>query len=175
VIRAQSIGHTVRNAAIFAAMTLAAASAWGSNTAERKDAQPKSELVQSAPSAAPSTTLPADIPLRRDPPASAASSGATSFLLIGVLVVGALLLLFFARRNVATAGKKAIWAQWLGATSSTELKTIAGVRLTPRSSMHVVQWRNRRFLIGCSDHGVSLIAEEPAADAAPAEREESRA
>jgi hypothetical protein len=35
-------------------------------------------------------------------------------------------------------------------------------RLTPRHSLHAVQWRGVEYLIACSEHGTQLIAQHPA-------------
>ena len=65
------------------------------------------------------------------------------------------------------------WRKWGGqlvritrAPATAELQTRGIKRLTPKHSVHVVAWRGREYLLGCSEHQVTLIA---SAEAAPQE------
>jgi len=37
----------------------------------------------------------------------------------------------------------------------------ASMRLTPRHSVHVVEWEGRRLLVGCGEQSICLVAESP--------------
>jgi hypothetical protein len=38
---------------------------------------------------------------------------------------------------------------------------VASVPLTPQGSVHVVQWQGEEFLLGCTVHQVTLLAQRP--------------
>ena len=122
-------------------------------------------------------SLPASIPLKRDPPADMAA-GATGMDFGGMAGLGLLLIVavfawaWWRRRmaggqaTAAAARTSPPWAQWLGAARTRAgITTLASSRLTPRHSVHEVQWQGKRLLIGCAEHSICLLAEVPVADA----------
>lgn len=76
--------------------------------------------------------------------------------------------------------QKTGWRRFVGPRGSDAIELIGTTRLTPRHSVHVVQWEGRNLLIGCSDQTIALLAEStpkpgagtgPLADASmPADR-----
>ncbi|WP_416352207.1 flagellar biosynthetic protein FliO [Variovorax sp. LG9.2] len=78
------------------------------------------------------------------------------------------------------ASKKTGWRRFVGPRGSDAIELIGTTRLTPRHSVHVVQWEGQILLIGCSDQTIALLAEStpkpgagtgPLADASmPADR-----
>lgn len=56
------------------------------------------------------------------------------------------------------------WQRWLApGGSGPPLQVLRSARLTPRASVHVVRWDDREWLIGCAEHGMTLLAERPSA------------
>lgn len=67
------------------------------------------------------------------------------------------------------------WAGWRrqnrGSSSSSlrqllvrqnpDLKVVQSVRLTPRASLHVIEWKGQQQLLACSEHGVQAISSPP--------------
>jgi len=131
---------------------------------------------QTAPSAAEAPTgLPANIPLRREADAPSAFGGQWAIAAWGLLVLGGAGWVWVRRRQASPAERqRSPWAGWLGAAigsgkaSSTHApQLLAQTRLTPRHSLHTVQWHGVQYLIACSDHGTQVVAQHPG-DAPPA-------
>lgn len=111
--------------------------------------------------------LPASLPLRRDGGTLADSTG------VGALRGGFLVLLLLgggswclwrwllARRSQPESSIKE-WRKWLfAAVPSSGVKVLESTRLTTRASLHVVQWDGKEWLVGCTEHGLNLLAERP--------------
>jgi len=76
---------------------------------------------------------------------------------------------------LVVCGLYGAWRKWGGqlvrsarAPAVAELQTRGVKRLTPKHSVHVVVWHGREYLLGCSEHEVTLIATADA-EAAPQE------
>lgn len=119
-------------------------------------------------------SLPSSIPLRRD---AVAGSGAESDFTGMALLVMLLILAVFAwswwrsRQRTDPARAPTGWAAWLGAPSPGPIRRVASLPLTPRHTVHEIEWQGRRLLLGCSEQGMSVLSEAPlqdAADRAPA-------
>jgi hypothetical protein len=109
--------------------------------------------------------LPASLPLRRDEPAPGPGLGplrsAGLAVALAALFGGAILL----RGRGATSGRPAArlrWPAWLGlqaGATTRPMRVVQSQRLTPRASLHVVEWDGREWLVGCSEQGISLVAQ----------------
>jgi|GEM_PF-5809990 len=100
------------------------------------------------------------LPLRREADFSNAD-GVGSFQIIAVVL---LLLLFVGvvvwRRRRAGLKLSGKWRQWINSpvdTGATHL--MQSTQLTPSASVHVLRWDGREWLLGCSEQGISVIAE----------------
>ncbi|GKS74658.1 flagellar biosynthetic protein FliO [Acidovorax sp. SUPP950] len=113
-------------------------------------------------------TLPATIPLRREPEAAASTPGLEAAWM-GILVVLALLAAVVwrkirMRRPVGQAPKATMtrWSDLWARRSDNGLALVSSARLTPSHSVHEVQWQSRRMLIGCAGQSMQLLGEVPA-------------
>lgn len=105
---------------------------------------------------APSTfTLPASIPVKRNAP-SGDSSNDSALVVIALLAALALLAYPVAK---AWQQRKAgnAWVNWFGASPASDLRVLGSTRLTPRHSLHVVEWEGKRLLLGCSEQSVRVL------------------
>lgn len=133
----------------------------------QQPAPPQASVANSTGAATTASGLPADIPLRRDTDSPAVQSGQWAFALWGLVVLAAVAWVLARRRPPARAGvgtERMKWMAWIkpaGGSDSTSPKQIGQIRLTPRHSLHTVQWHGEEYLIGCSDHGVQLMAQRP--------------
>lgn len=115
--------------------------------------------------------LPANIPLKRDPP-ELSNSASYAPVLVGALTI--FVALFYAgwriwamRAKNSPGGNS--FAKWIRAKSSHELRVIESTRLTPRHTVHALEWRGTVFLIACSEQSVTVLnnAGVSGADAIP--------
>ncbi len=113
-------------------------------------------------------TLPATIPLRREPEGAASTPGPEAAWM-GILVVLALLAAVVwrkirMRRPVGQAPKvaKTRWSDLWASRCDNDLALVSSARLTPNHSVHEVQWHGRRMLIGCAGQSMQLLGEVPA-------------
>lgn len=128
--------------------------------------------AQAAPDVpAASSALPSSLPVRRDtaPVWETGGIGVLGALSVVLVVAGALA--WGLRRGMATSPKTADWSsvlrgRWLllGGKSPSgrpqeELRMVRSLRLTPRASVHVVEWNGRQWLVGASEQAVSLLGE----------------
>lgn len=113
--------------------------------------------------------LPVGIPLRRESESGNAPRE-SAWWLAGLGVMGAGVLLACAgplrrRRQQAGVTRGAgtpVWQRILGAGSPTrDVSVLSATRLTPRNSVHVIEWRGRQLLLGCTDQSIVLLAEAP--------------
>lgn len=56
-----------------------------------------------------------------------------------------------------------------------EIRRIASTRLTPRHSLHVIEWNGRQLLLGCTDQAVQLLSEAAAGGPPTSASQETRA
>jgi len=133
----------------------------------------QSAAARVAPSAAVSTAsapvvLPRTIPFKQD--SSLASSDASPSLAAIALVVlsGLAGVAWWAWRKGAQApvaedaGKGLRW--WRAMPSQKSVLLHGSTRLSPRHSVHEIEWRGRRLLIGCADQTMTLLSERAAVE-----------
>jgi Flagellar biosynthesis protein, FliO len=128
-------------------------------------------------SPAESQKIPSDIPLRRDTASDAANPAATVWPTTAVLLGLAALLGWSLRRK--RLGKSAaasvpgsrhhpMWpmpiGRWLAGSATAPVQVLSNQRLTPRHSVHLIQWQGRTYLLGCAEHHVTVIDSAPLAD-----------
>lgn len=116
----------------------------------------------SAPSGV--ASLPASIPLKRDPATDASAPvGDAAWLVFAAVMLLLVPAIIIARRRALKA--KGPWWRHLRAvldtTQPAEIQRVSSTRLSPRHSLHVVVWNGRRLLVGCTDQSMQLLAEAP--------------
>ena len=110
------------------------------------------------------------LPLRRDSdsdavPAQMLFRSFALVVLIGLLAVGVLWRARRRPRDAAVGLAIGGWRRILSPASTSSLRLLSSVRLSPRASVHVVQWDGREWLLACSDERVTQLAERELADA----------
>ena len=117
-------------------------------------------------------TLPKTIPFKQDS-APASGEGSPAFAAVALVVVlglaGAGLWAWRNRRPAAGAESSARRSGWWGGASSKVLVLHGTTRLSPRHSVHDIEWQGRRLLVGCTDQGMALLCERAAAAPVPPE------
>lgn len=114
------------------------------------------------------TSLPSDIPVRREAPASDTASGRTVFVIWSLLAVGALLWVsvrWSRRRQAQSRPTNTVhpgdWkqgvAQLFSRTTSADLRVLSTVRISARHSLHVVAWQHKEYLLGSSEQGLTVL------------------
>lgn len=126
-------------------------------------------------------TLPASLPVRREaaPLWETGGIGVLGALCVVLVVAGAVAWLLRRGGAARSTGKAAFSGRWpfvLGPSVARrpqdDLRLVRSLRLTPRASVHVVEWDGRQWLVGAADHGVSLLGDRgcrptPAGEAPP--------
>lgn len=114
-------------------------------------------------------SLPASLPLNREAVTASFPTGMW-------IVLGVLLFLFVAshvyrnnKKNSISGLKPGSWWQRLAGNEDNNLKVkvISQTRLTPRASLHVVEWDGRTILVSCTENQISVVAEHCAKDTSP--------
>lgn len=126
-------------------------------------------LANNATSPSPSvTSLPSDIPVRREAPPTDTTSGRTVFVIWSLLALGALLWVSvrWSRRrqtlnrptDTALPGdwKQGV-AQLFGRTTSADLRVLSTVRISARHNLHIVAWQHKEYLLGSSEQGLTVL------------------
>lgn len=129
----------------------------------------------------PSTSLPSNIPVKREQTGGGATSDDLRWVAI-VLAMGLIAAAVLVARQRARPARSAAsarvttgpWWRQLGGLLDTvpshEIQRVSSMPLSPRHSLHVVVWNGRRLLLGCTDQSIQLLAEAPTpADAAQRE------
>lgn len=124
--------------------------------------------------------FPADIPLRRDTPSEEQASGLIVLVALCLLALGGLtwIMVRFKQGKRRGSGNPAESAglvnffRQLGKPSTEELRVISTSRLTSRHSVHVVVWLETEYLLGCSEHAVTLLDHRATEHKAPALRQD---
>ena len=129
-----------------------------------------------------SPALPSSLPVRRDaaPVWETGGIGVLGALSVVLLVAGTLawglrrgmVVPRAADRSAAVRDRwMSLWSKLPNGKPQEELRMVRSLRLTPRASVHVIEWDGRQWLVGASDHAVALLGERPASctvpDAAP--------
>ncbi|MFP5473129.1 MAG: flagellar biosynthetic protein FliO [Gammaproteobacteria bacterium] len=126
-------------------------------------------------------TLPPSIPVRRDAVADQTAINARWWALVPIIGIVGLLGFGLARRRKFTprsgdapghqsAGApwlRMLGDRWLQHDASAEILRVSGSRLSPRHHLHVIEWRGKRLLLGCTDNSISVLAEVPAKESVP--------
>jgi hypothetical protein len=113
--------------------------------------------------------LSASLPLRRGPDESwrPTGGGGAGIALLAILLVGVVTWAAW-RRSRASPGMRASvsesngtrgWKRLLSVPSGDDLRVARSARLTPRASVHVVQWNEREWLLSCTDSAVVVLGE----------------
>ncbi|WP_093023305.1 flagellar biosynthetic protein FliO [Variovorax sp. OV700] len=114
-----------------------------------------------------STSLPADIPVKRELIGEATPVGDRWWFAIAIGAVLVATGVIVARKKARPAKFSGVWLRrfqnLLDTSSSAEIARVSSVRLSPHHSLHVVIWDGRRLLLGCSNQSVQLLAEAPSA------------
>jgi len=108
-----------------------------------------------------------DLPLRRDGDrglAGAAPSGvgALVWLVIAAAAAGLWWKVRGWTRRVGAdqgSGQGALLRNLFSGPGQRPLEVLHSTRLTPRASVHVLRWKGREWLVGCSDQSVTVIGE----------------
>ncbi len=110
-------------------------------------------------------SMPASLPLKRDAATSAFPSVA-GIIILTLIMVSAFVTLQILRRKgttfdaVVTRLRRltGAGAACAGSTQAS-IRLLSTVRLSPRVSLHVVQWENCNRLLACTDSGVTVLGE----------------
>lgn len=128
------------------------------------------------------STLPPSLPVRREaaPLWATGGIGVLGALCVVLVVAGAVAWLLrrggAASRGTGTAAFLGRWPFGLGPSAAKrpqdDIRLVRSLRLTPRASVHVVEWDGRQWLVGAADHGISLLGDRgcrlaPAGEAPP--------
>ena len=136
---------------------------------------PSTGSAESSP-AARGGTLPATIPVKRDPSESDSAGTPLSWTLAAALMLGLAAWAMVVGRRRAGASSEGVLEQWMrrsfrpsvGAAPAVQrLKT---TQLSARHSLHVVQWHDQQLLIGCTDQTMVLLAQRGAEPSNPDSR-----
>ncbi|MGE1005001.1 flagellar biosynthetic protein FliO [Ralstonia pseudosolanacearum] len=126
--------------------------------------------------------LPASIPLRRDAEQDSAAMFGAPQLLMAVAILAALLWGLSRRirsRGSSSEGRPAGWLdRFAGRPGNDAARIVSASRLTGKASLHVVEWDGQQWLLGCTEHTLSVLAKRPVgtdgtSDAMRAIREEA--
>lgn len=160
------LGRALRARPIALALLLCAAAVGvgGAQGARGADAE------SSAPG--PAVRIPAEIPVRRAGERTGAGSGSLRGLVIGLTMLVALAVVT-ARLKKAGAGSgenggPSAWLRLLSTRKKQDrLQVVESVRLTPRSSLHVVRWDGRELLVASGDSTISVLGSSVTASSPP--------
>lgn len=122
----------------------------------------------SASAASAPVVLPRTIPFKQDSTPASGDSSPSSAVIALALLSGLAGFAFWAWRKRAqaygagSAGKG--WRLWGLTPAQKNLLLHGTTRLSPRHSVHEVEWRGRRLLIGCADQTMTLLSERAVAE-----------
>lgn len=110
-------------------------------------------------------SMPASLPLRRDAAGSAFPSVA-GIIILSLIFVAAFIYVQILRRKgttpeVSVTKLLRLICSRTASVSAAQagVRLLSTVRLSPRVSLHVVQWENRSRLLACTDSGVTVLGE----------------
>ena len=123
-----------------------------------------------------STGIPLALPVRRDESPAWQTGGVGIFgaLAVVMLALGLVVWLLWrsgwargdgntpsgarhAARSISGGG----WRGLMAVRATAQLRVVESARLTPRSSVHVVQWNGQQWLLGCAEQGITVIGHQP--------------
>lgn len=101
----------------------------------------------------------ADLPLRRDPPPGGEGRGVRAAIFLALLALGGAAVVALQRRRLAGSrgAADAGWKRWLAAGADVPVRVRFSARLSPRASVHVVEWNGEEWLVGAGDAQVTLL------------------
>ena len=119
--------------------------------------------------------IPSDIPLRRETTSDVANPSSTVWPTLIVLLGLAGLFIWTVRRKrlsgsaAPSAGGAShghrMWpaplGRWLSSNGAAPVQVLSNQRLTPRHSIHLVQWQGRTYLLGCGEQHITVIDSAP--------------
>ena len=122
--------------------------------------------VQGTSAASASAGLPANIPVKREQTDGLGGpKGDHGWLAIGIALALLGIGVVAMRKRLRSSGsRRPGWRSLrnlLDPGPSPEIAQSSSTRLSPRHSLHVVEWNGRRLLLGCSEHAIRLLAEAP--------------
>ncbi|MFY7941866.1 MAG: flagellar biosynthetic protein FliO, partial [Burkholderiaceae bacterium] len=53
--------------------------------------------------------------------------------------------------------------RWLSSNGAAPVQVLSNQRLTPRHSIHLIQWQGRTYLLGCGEQHITVIDSAPVA------------
>lgn len=101
------------------------------------------------------------IPLRREDAPAFADRGSSVFQFMTVLVLFATAAFWLMKKKGVKPASSSIafWLKGFGASPSAKaLQVVQSTRLTAQASLHVVQWDGKEWMVGCTDQGLSILA-----------------
>lgn len=139
------------------------AAAYSQSAGTSPSVAPVSSSSTSATTSA-GATLPKTIPFKQDS-AIASEEGSPSLAAVALVVaLGLAGFALWAWRNQRRAGPQNTGkrSNWWGTASSRDVLVHGTTRLSPKHSVHDIEWRGRRLLIGCSEQNMTLLSEREA-------------
>ncbi|MDQ0086104.1 hypothetical protein J2W35_006485 [Variovorax boronicumulans] len=135
------------------------------------------EAHPGAAGSAQGTSLPSNVPVKREHSGDGATPLNDVRWIAIVLAMGLIATaVFIARRRARPAAStcstgSGTWrkrfAGLLDAVPSHEIQRVSSTPLSPRHSLHVVVWNGRRLLLGCTDQSIKVLAETSSAPDIP--------
>ncbi len=116
--------------------------------------------------------LPAGLPLRRSTAPDVPRGTLLGFALLcaSALAVAGVVLLrrrLHASLALPDSARADGWLRWLPGALPSQLRVLQTIRLTGRASVHVLRWDEKEWLVGCAEHGMTILGQRPAATAEP--------
>lgn len=109
--------------------------------------------------------LPASLPLvrRGDSPLTGGGAHWAALVTLAALALAATFAVRLRRRagGQGTSALARLPFGLGGATTDDNARLVQSMRLTPKATMHVVQWDRREWLIACTDQTVAVLGERP--------------
>jgi hypothetical protein len=162
---------------VLAALALAGPGSAATPTADGAVAEPPAQIGErSAQTASPVATL-SGLPLRRDDDDGIASGGLFRILTLAAFLAVGLGWLWWRRAAPKGQPTPRSIKDWLAgftpAAKAGSLRVVQSATLTPRASVHVIQWDGQEWLLGCAEHGLTELGRraQPVADVPPARDE----
>jgi Flagellar biosynthesis protein, FliO len=119
-------------------------------------ARPGASVAASQPG-----TLSSALPLQRDADPVGSGLGPVQALVLIVFLVICIGLLWQRQVRLRGSGlwQKNGWWRLISPAKPNGLRVIQSASLTPRASVHVVQWDGREWLVGCTERGLTELGQ----------------